>query len=407
MIKVKYHKQNKQIFAFREDTMKNILFLLNSDFGVKNTIGARAKPIADELIRHNALLRIICRGYNKNLNGGNYNITQIFPYADVVMKILTAVPIYISKRFPSNEIKTLIFEYSTIKILKNIDLTEYEIIHSWDFLPRTYRHIKENNPNIKIIQDVPMAFPNVLKDIKDYDILFKGEKLELPMYVKKSLKYIDYYIAPSNFVKKSLINEGIDEEKIFVVPFGVDIEKFKPVEKDYNGIFRVAFSGNVNNRKGIPYLIKAWKELNLKDAELNIYGRVYPEVKKYLTDAEKYNIKLHGFVSNINEELPKNHIYVFPSLLEGSAKSVYEALACGLPVITTENAGSVVENGKEGFIIPIQDVESLKEKILFFYNNREMIKEFGKRARKKAEKYTWEDYGKRVVEIYKLVSENE
>ena len=73
--------------------------------------------------------------------------------------------------------------------------------------------------------------------------------------------------------------------------FGVDVKKFKPVEKDYNGIFRVAFSGNVNNRKGIPYLIKAWKELNLKDAELNIYGRVYPEVKKYFKDAEKYNIK--------------------------------------------------------------------------------------------------------------------
>ncbi len=383
-----------------------ILLLLNSDFGVKNTIGARAKPIADELIKHNIPLKIICRGYNENLKD-DYDITQIFPYSDMVMKALTAIPIYVSKKFPANEVKDNIFEYFTIKKIKKIDLSEYNIIHSWDFLPRVYKYIKEKNPNIKIIQDVPMAFPNVLKEIKDYDVLFKGEKLEIPKYVKNAIEYIDYYVAPSNFVKKSLINEGIDEEKIFVVPFGVDIGKFKPIGKDYNGIFRVAFSGNVNNRKGIPYLIKAWKELNLKDAELNIYGRVYPEVKKYLTDAEKYHIKLHGFVSNINEELPKNHIYVFPSLLEGSAKSVYEALACGLPVITTENAGSVVEDGIDGFIIPIQDVKSLKEKILFFYNNREKIKEFGKRARKKAEQYTWEDYGKRIVEIYKLVSEDE
>lgn len=80
-------------------------------------------------------------------------------------------------------------------------------------------------------------------------------------------------------MKKSLINEGINETKIFVVPFGVDIEKFKPIKKDYIVTFKVAFSGNVNNRKGIPYLIRAWKELNLKNAELNIYGRVYPEVK--------------------------------------------------------------------------------------------------------------------------------
>ncbi|EHP89546.1 glycosyltransferase family 4 protein [Methanotorris formicicus] len=382
-----------------------ILFLLNSDFGTKNTIGARAKPIGDELIKHNNILKIICRGYNKNLKD-DYNIVQIFPHSDIVMKILTAIPIYVSKKFPANEVKNDIFEYFTIKKLKKIDLREYSIIHSWEFLPRVYKHIKEKNPNIKIIQDVPMAFPNVLKEIKDYNILFKGEKLEVSKYVKDALKYIDYYIAPSNFVKKSLINEGIDEEKIFIVPFGVDVEKFKPIEKGYSGIFRVAFSGNVNNRKGIPYLIKAWKGLNLKDAELNIYGRVYPEVKKYFKDAEKYNIKVYGFVDNINEELPKNHIYVFPSLLEGSAKSVYEALSCGLPVITTENAGSIVEDGKEGFIIPIQDVESLKEKILFFYNNGEKIEEFGKRARKKAEQYTWENYGKRVFEIYRLVSKN-
>ncbi len=382
-----------------------IIYLLNSDFGVRNTIGARALPIANETIKYNNIT-ILCRGYNKTLDK-SYNTVQIFPYAQIIMKLLTAIPIYITKKFPSNKIKNYLFEYFAIKKLKRFNLNEIDIVHSWDFLPNIYEYIKEKNPNIKIIQDVPMAFPNVLKDIKNYDILFVGEKTELPDYIKNSLKYIDYYIVPSNFVKKSLINEGIDKNKIFIVPFGVDIIKFKPIEKEYDGTFKVAFSGNVNNRKGIPYLIRAWKELNLKDAELNIYGIVYPEVKKYFKDIEKYNIKVHGFVKNIEKELPKNHIYVFPSLLEGSAKSVYEALACGLPVITTENAGSVVEDGKEGFIIPTQDVESLKEKILFFYNHRETIKEFGKRARKKAEQYTWENYGKRVNGIYNLVNNHE
>ena len=382
-----------------------ILYLLNSDFGVRNTIGARALPISNEAIKYNNIT-ILCRGYNKTLDK-SYNTVQIFPYAQIIMKLLTAIPIYITKKFPSNKIKNYLFEYFAIKKLKKLKIEEIHIIHSWDFLPNVYSYLKEKNPNIKIIQDIPMAFPNVLKDLKNYNVLFKGEKTELPEYVKNSLKYIDYYIVPSDFVKKSLINEGIDETKIFVVPFGVDITKFKPVEKDYNGTFKVAFSGNVNNRKGILYLIQAWRELNLKDAELNIYGRVYPEVKKYFKNAEKYNIKIHGFVSNIYGELPKNHIYVFPSLLEGSAKSIYEALACGLPVITTKNAGSVVEDEKEGGIIPTQDIEILKEKILFFYNNRNKIEEFGKNARKKAEQYTWENYGKRVNEIYNLVNNHE
>ena len=320
------------------------------------------------------------------------------------MKVFTAIPIYISKNFPAGRVKNDIFEYFTVRKLNK--LKNISIIHSWDYLPNIYNHVKSKNKNMVVIQDATMALPNILTNKELFDLVGK-DKLETPKYVKNSLKYIDYYIVPSNFVKKSLINEGIDKNKIFIVPFGVDIIKFKPIEKEYDGTFKVAFSGNVNNRKGIPYLIRAWKELNLKDAELNIYGIVYPEVKKYFKDIEKYNIKVHGFVKNIEKELPKNHIYVFPSLLEGSAKSVYEALACGLPVITTENAGSVVEDGKEGFIIPTQDVESLKEKILFFYNHRETIKEFGKRARKKAEQYTWENYGKRVNEIYNLVNNHE
>jgi len=382
-----------------------ILYLLNSDFGVRNTIGVRALPIANEVIKNNQLI-ILCRGHNKNLNK-NYNIIQIFPCAQLIMKLLTAIPIYITKKFPSNKIKNYLFEYFAIKKLKRLNLNEIDIIHSWDFTPNVYSYLKEKNQNIKIIQDVPMAFPNVLKDIKNYDILFKGEKTELPYYTKNSLKYIDYYIVPSDFVRKSLINEGIDKTKIFVVPFGVDIGKFKPIEKDYGGTFKVAFSGNVNNRKGVQYLVQTWKKLNLNNSELNIYGRVYPEVKKYFKDTEKYNINLHGFINNINEKLPENHIYVFPSLLEGSAKSIYEALACGLPVITTENSGSVVENGADGFIVSTQNVEELKEKILFFYNNRNKIEEFGKKARKKAKQYTWENYGKRVNEIYNLVNNNE
>jgi len=174
------------------------------------------------------------------------------------------------------------------------------------------------------------------------------------------------------------------------------------LENKDNKLFKVAFAGNINNRKGIPYLIQAWKELNLKDAELNLYGRVYPEIKKYLKDAEKYNIKIHGFI-DITDELPKNHIFVFPSLLEGSAKVTYEALACGLPVITTYNSGSIIRNKVEGFVIPIQNVEAIKDKILYFYNHREQIKIFGKRARKLAEKYTWEMYGKKIVNIYEKI----
>ncbi|MBW9221452.1 glycosyltransferase family 4 protein [Methanothermococcus sp. SCGC AD-155-C09] len=379
----------------------SVIYILNSDYGVRNTIGARTKPIVDEAIKREYNHHIICRGHYKKLNN-NYNLKQVFPFSDKIMKVLTAIPIFIYKNFPAEDIKNYLFEYFTMKKIENINLEKYNIIHSWDFLPKLYRLIKEKNNKIKIVQDVPMAFPKALNE-RERIYLWGKRDIEISSYIKKSLQYIDYFVVPSEFVKKSLINEGVDKDKIFVVPFGVDTVKFKPVEKDYFGTFKVAFSGNVNLRKGIPFLIRAWKELRLEDAELNIYGIVYPEVKKYLTDGEKYNIKVHGFLRNIDRVLPKNHVYVFPSLLEGSAKSIYEAMACGLPVITTENSGSIVENGKEGFIIPTLDVKSMKEKILFFYENKEEIKKFGKRARKKSERYTWERYGGDIVNMYDFI----
>ncbi|ODS38295.1 MAG: glycosyl transferase family 1 [Candidatus Altiarchaeales archaeon WOR_SM1_86-2] len=319
------------------------------------------------------------------------------------MRFLSGIPVYVSKSISTNEIKNFIFEFFLIRKLKKVDLNKVEIVHSWDFLPGVYKFVKSKNPKIKIIQDVAMAFPNVLENIKDKEEPWKGEKLKIPEYMKKAIRYIDVFVAPSEFVKESLINEGIGEKKIYVIPFGVDIERFKPLKnKNYGGKFKVAFVGAVNHRKGIKYLVKAWKELNLRNAELNLYGRVYPDVRKYLKNAGVYNIKIHGFV-DISKELSKNSIYVFPSLLEGSSKSTYEALACGLPVITTFNSGSVVNDGKEGFIIPVQDAEAIKDKILFFYNNRKEIEKFGEKARELAEKYTWGVYAENINKAYENI----
>jgi len=371
-----------------------ILYFLNSDFGVQNTYGARALHSARIVKKQQ--LKVFCRNYNNALKN-KFDIVKVVPFGSLIMKLLTGIPIYITYKFPSNKIKIKIFEFFLKKKLEKINLSKVKLIHSWDFLPDIFKYIKDKNPKIKIIQDVPIALPNIWKDMKDKKELLQGTNIKTPKYMKKSLKYIDLFVVPSKFVKKSLLSEGVTEKKICVMPFGVDAVKFKPIKKDYNDKFKVAFVGNINNRKGIKYLLEAWKELNLKNSELNLYGRVYPEASKYLKNVEKVNV--HGFV-DIKKKLPKNHIYVFPSLMEGSSKSVYEALASGLPVITTFNSGSVVRDGKEGFIIPVQNVKILKQKIEFFYNNRNQVRLYGRRARLLAEKYTWENYGKNFLKIY-------
>ncbi|MDQ7028789.1 MAG: glycosyltransferase family 4 protein, partial [Ardenticatenia bacterium] len=91
-------------------------------------------------------------------------------------------------------------------------------------------------------------------------------------------------------------------------------------------------------------------------------------------------------------------VFVFPSLQEGSALVTYEALACGLPVVTTPNAGSVVRDGIEGFLVPIRDVEALAARLEHLRADEGLHLEMGQAARRRAKAFTWEHYGDRLAD---------
>lgn len=373
------------------------LLILNSDLGVPHTIGARALPIADELSKRNKDFTVYCRASRNDLA---YDIREVVPFGRTVMRMLTGLQVYLSRKLPTERVKNALFELFLIRKLRHENLSTIDVVHSWDFLPRAYDYIKKKNPSILIVQDVPMAMPNALKRIKQNDPFWSKQQVKLEPHAARALPLVDLFLAPSNFVKESLQAEGIGAERIAVHPFGANVKLFHPIERSYSGTFRAAFAGGVNHRKGIHYLVAAWKELKLRDAELHIYGTLYPEALKYFRDAAKHNIVVHGF-SDAATVLPKNHVYVFPSLLEGSSKSIYEAMACGLPVITTPNAGSVVRDGKDGFIVAPMDADAIKHKLRYFYDNREEVKRMGRSARRRAESFTWDRYAREVVDSYR------
>lgn len=206
----------------------------------------------------------------------------------------------------------------------------------------------------------------------------------------------DRVIAASEYVRDSLINNGVSASRIALCPYGVDIEQFRPAEKIEDRLFQILFVGQLSQRKGIKYLLEAVKDLHLENAELVLMGGVGGSgegLKSY-----------EGIFRHIKHvpysELPKYYqaadIFVFPSLHEGSALAIYEALASGLPVITTPNSGSVVRDGVDGFIVPIRDIEALKEKILLLYQNKNLRDQMGLQARKRAESFTWQAYHQRL-----------
>ncbi|MCS7179000.1 MAG: glycosyltransferase family 4 protein [Anaerolineae bacterium] len=209
----------------------------------------------------------------------------------------------------------------------------------------------------------------------------------------------DYVLIPSEFVRQSFIEQGFPEKKLVQIPFGVETHRFRPSERRSSHPFRVLFVGQVGIRKGVPYLLEAWRRLGWQDAELWLVGRVLPECRPLL---QRYRglpgLHLMGYQSDPVEAYQQADIFVFPSIEEGSALVTYEALACGLPVVTTPNAGSVVRNGVEGFIVAIRDVEALAERMERLRTDERLRQEMGKAARARAEEFPWERYGDRLAD---------
>jgi glycosyltransferase involved in cell wall biosynthesis len=193
--------------------------------------------------------------------------------------------------------------------------------------------------------------------------------------------------------------QGFSEEKLYYLPRGVDVERFKPGVRP--PIFRAVFSGALIERKGIHHLLEAWHRLDLKDAELWLVGSVHDEAKPHLKKYWRDNIKVVGFKRDVENYLSQGTVHVFPSQCEGSAKVVYEAAACGLPQITTREAGDVVNNGVEGIIIQPGNVGELAAAILELYRHPEKVEQMSEAARRRVVgNFTWDHFRTRLLIAY-------
>lgn len=189
------------------------------------------------------------------------------------------------------------------------------------------------------------------------------------------------------------------DEKLFYLPRGVDTERFKPGTRP--PVFRAIFSGALIERKGIHHLLEAWHRLNLRDAELWLLGSVHDEAKPHLKEFGRENVRVLGFKRDLENYLNQGSVYIFPTRLEGSAKTIYEAAACGLPMITTREAGDVVRDGVEGIIVQPGDVDAIAAAIEHLYRHPEIVASMSAAARQRVvENFTWDQYRTRLLAAY-------
>lgn len=216
--------------------------------------------------------------------------------------------------------------------------------------------------------------------------------------------FCDLIFVPSSFAYRSFTEKGVPETKLVKIPYGVDLNLFRPLAKD-DDIFRVIYVGAMSLQKGLPYLLDAIAGLILPKFELWLIGGLHPEVRPFLARYEG-RYRYFGIVprAGLHNYYSQASVFVIASVQEGLALVQAQAMACGLPVIATRNTGAedLFTDGVEGFIVPIRDPETIREKVVYLYEHPEVREEMGRAAlRRVASLGGWKSYADEVVAAYR------
>jgi glycosyltransferase involved in cell wall biosynthesis len=215
-------------------------------------------------------------------------------------------------------------------------------------------------------------------------------------------KLADLIVCASEFVREGLVACGADPAKCVVVPYGVESEDGGAATRGTRAGDRrelaVLFVGAVGLRKGIPYLFAAMRELRGQPIRCRVVGGSSLD-RKFLARECPENVELVGAVprSAMSGEYARADVFCLPSLCEGSATAIYEALAAGLPVVTTANSGSIVRDGIEGFVVPPHDAPGIAAALDRLCRDRSLVRGMGAAARERSDYGSLAAYSGRLV----------
>ncbi|MBM4425239.1 MAG: glycosyltransferase family 4 protein [Chloroflexi bacterium] len=217
----------------------------------------------------------------------------------------------------------------------------------------------------------------------------------------------DWIFVASEFVHRTMLAEGVSASKMRQVHLGFAPQYFYPGEKSDN-VFRVIFVGALSLQKGLPYLLEGFRLANLPPdrSELLLVGEPFPDAHTFLPKYRGVYRRLR-FVPHhdLARVYHTGSVFVLPSLQDGFGMVVYEAAACGLPVIVSENVGASVRDGEDGFIVPIRSAEAIAEKLLYLYNHETERRRMGQSAREYVGQFTWEKYQNELIGHYREIWE--
>jgi glycosyltransferase involved in cell wall biosynthesis len=216
---------------------------------------------------------------------------------------------------------------------------------------------------------------------------------------RRTWAHLDRVTCGSDYVRRGLESQGVPPERILTVPYPIDAARYHVIaRRGRPGPVVVGFVGTVGLRKGAGYFGAVARRLLRPSIRFVMVGPVH------LSDAAARSFagaaELVGGVprSAIAGWLDRFDLFLFPSTCEGSAGAAMEAMACGLPVVTSPNSGSIVRHGVDGFVVPHDDVDGLTACIDRLAGDASLRLAMGAEARRAAEAATVDRYGRQLAE---------
>jgi glycosyltransferase involved in cell wall biosynthesis len=219
--------------------------------------------------------------------------------------------------------------------------------------------------------------------------------------VERELELSDIVLVPSRYVARQLEERSIDDARIVIQPFGVDLAAFRPSEETVARTrpLRCLYIGQISHRKGIRVLLHAARRLRHRPIEFDLIGPlVSPEVLERTSD----NVRWHGasVYADVPELMREADVFALPSIDDAYGLVVVEAMASGLAVVVTDHAGAseIVTDGVDGLVVVAGDVPPLVDAIEHLFDDPEKRLELGLAARRRVENtHSWDDYGASVL----------
>lgn len=212
-----------------------------------------------------------------------------------------------------------------------------------------------------------------------------------------------YWIAASSYTKRTLTDAGIPEERITVIPYGIDLSRFSPGLKERRAgePLRLLFVGTLGQRKGIKYLVQAMEMLPPGRVELTVCGRPVDDLAIFRRSRARIHLRPSVTEQGLREAYQMADVFVFPSLAEGFAHVLLEAMASGLAIISTDRtaAPDLIRHGREGFIVQAGSALDLAAHIEILLRSPASAGRMGEAARQRAEFFTWSRFRRAVAQF--------